>query len=319
MSRATVLLFSGQGSHYYQMGRELFEQDRPFRACMRELDSIMQDHGGASVVRSLYEEGRGKGDCFDAIDRTHPAIFMVELAVARALAARGIVPDFLVGASLGAFVAAVLAGCLPAEQALLAVIEQASVVAANCGRGGMIAILESPALFQEPALCKVSELAACNFQSHFVVSARHESLHGIEAHLRTRRASFERLALAYAFHSRWIDEAERPYRQFLSTLRLERGRIPMICCVQPRTLLSIGSDYFWEVARRPIRFPEAIAHLEQAGENRYIDAGPSGTLATYLKHILRRDSGSQVHRVLTPFGTDMANLKALEAAATSVS
>ena len=311
MSRANVLLFSGQGSHYYQMGRELFEHDGAFRTCMRELDSIVQDLGHPSVVRSLYGEGRSKSDRFDNIEVTHPAIFMVELALARALAARDVGPAFVVGASLGAFVAAVVAGCLSAEAALVAVVEQASAIAASCGRGGMIAVLESPALFLDPALRETSELVAQNFHSHFVVAAREECLDGIEAFLRARNVVAERLALGYAFHSRWIDEAEQPYRRFLATLRLERARVPMVCCVRACTLSDITGDYFWEVARRPIRFPEAIAHLEKTGEYRYFDAGPSGTLATYLKHILGKDCSARVHRVLSPFGGDLANLKAL--------
>jgi acyl transferase domain-containing protein len=126
------------------------------------------------------------------------------------------------------------------------------------------------------------------------------------------------LALNYAFHSRWIDEAERPYRSFLDTLRLGQPRIPMICCVQGGPLSSIRSDYFWTVARNPIRFPEAIAYLEQTGDYRYIDAGPSGTLATYLKHIRGNESGSEVCRVLSPFGRDLENLMALESSSMSV-
>jgi acyl transferase domain-containing protein len=314
MSRSTVLLFSGQGSHYYQMGRELFEHDKPFRACMRELDSIVQDHGCRSVVRALYEEGRSKGDRLEDIEVTHPAIFMVELALARTLAARGMVPDSVVGTSLGAFVAAVVAGCLSAEAALVAVLQQARAIVANCGRGGMIAILDSPALFLDPALREVSELVAQNFDSHFVVAAPDACLAGIEAHLRARNVVSERLAVRYAFHSRWIDEAEHAYRRSLDNLRFERARIPMICCVQARTLSHLTADYFWEVARRQIRFQEAVAHLEEAGEHRYIDAGPSGTLATYLKHILGKEAGSRIQRVLSPFGQDLANLETLAGA-----
>lgn len=314
-----MLLYSGQGSHYYQMGRELFEHDRTFRACMCDLDSIVQDHGRRSVVRSLYEEGRSKGDRLDDIETTHPAIFMVELALTRSLAARGIVPDFVVGASLGAFVAAVVAGCLSAEAALVAVLQQADAIASNCGRGGMIAILESPALFLDPALREVSELVAQNFHSHFVVAAPDACLDGIEAHLRARNVVSERLAVGYAFHSRWIDGAEHAYRRFLEKLRLEHARIPMVCCVQARTLSHLPAGYFWEVARRQIRFPEAVALLEESGEHRYIDAGPSGTLATYLKHILGSGAGSRIRRVLSPFGRDLKNLETLAGALTGSS
>lgn len=319
MTQPIVMLFSGQGSHYYQMGRELFEHDGAFRTRMRELDTIVQDLGHRSVVQAVYADNRSKGDRFDDIEVTHPAIFMVELALAQALAARGVVPDIVVGASLGTFVAAAVAGCLSPEAALGAVIEQAKAISANCGPGGMIAILESPALFLEPALREASELVAQNFDSHFVVAAPQQNLAGIEAYLRARGVVSERLALGYAFHSRWIDEAEQPYRRFLANLRPGRPRVPMICCVEACRLADIAPGYFWEVARRQIIFPQAIAHLEDAGQYRYLDTGPSGTLAAYLKHILGKESGSKVHKVMSPFGGDLANLKALAGLMTGAS
>lgn len=311
MSGRTVFLFSGQGSHYYQMGRELFDQDTSFHRSMLELDSIICDCGGQSVVRSLYTKGFGKADLFDDIAITHPAIFMVELSVARALAARDIVPDYVLGASLGAFAAAVIAGCLSAEQALLAVVEQAKIVSANCARGGMIAVLESPALFHQSALSDMCEMAARNFETNFVVTTKEEQLPAVEALLRAKGVAFERLALHYAFHSRWIDEAEQAYRTFLEVLELHPARIPIVCCMEATRLTSIPRHYFWEVARRQIRFPEAIAQLERIGEWRYIDAGPSGTLATYLKYVLAKSSRSEIHRVLSPFGGDLASLQSL--------
>jgi len=63
--------------------------------------------------------------------------------------------------------------------------------------------------------------------------------------------------------------------------------------------------------RRPIRFRESTARLEQRGACRYIDVGPAGTLATFLKYGLPATATSTVHSILTPFGFDQKNLAAL--------
>jgi acyl transferase domain-containing protein len=311
MTKATVLMFSGQGSHYYQMGRDLFDNEPVFRKAMLEMDAIAEQRTGCSVLRALYHDRRSKADRFDSIAVTHPAIFMVELALARTLADRGVVPDYVLGASLGAFAAAAVARCLSPEQALVAVIEQASIVAERCEPGGMLAILDAPERYAEPTLSHSSELAARNFSSHFVVAATEEGLDEIASYLSEKRVTFERLALTYAFHSRWIDAAQEPYCEFLDTLRFDPAQVPIVCCAGARTLEAIPNDYFWTVARDPIRFPETIEHLERKGSYRYVDAGPAGTLATYLKYILPAGSASEVCRVLSPFGRDLQNLQLL--------
>ncbi len=75
------------------------------------------------------------------------------------------------------------------------------------------------------------------------------------------------------------------------------------------TRLSTG--YFWNVARQPIFFEQTIAQLEQEGPFRYLDIGPSGSLATFLKYLIPKSSESRVASVMTPYGQDIQNLAAV--------
>jgi acyl transferase domain-containing protein len=136
----TVFMFSGQGSHYFQMGRALFEQNGVFRASMLRLDGMVRELSGSSVVETVYCENHSKGELFDRILSTHPAIFMVEYSLAQSLTHAGIVPDVTLGASLGSFAAAAVAGIIDVEDALMAVIRQATTIEVRCEPGGMIAI-----------------------------------------------------------------------------------------------------------------------------------------------------------------------------------
>ena len=311
--RPTVLMFSGQGSQYFQMGKQLFEEDKTFRRWMLDLDDIARAITGCSVVAAIYASERSRGEVFDEIALTHPAIFMVQYAVAQSLAERGVYPDLVVGASLGSFAAASVAGLLKPTQALEAVIEQASAFNEQCEAGGMIAILASPKLYEEPFLKSKSTLASINFDSHFTVSANAQYLGEIEDALHQRRINFQRLPVRFAFHSEGIDGARERFTAYLDALASTEAHIPMMCCCKARPLRTIGKHYLWEVVRHPIRFQETIAMLEQQQPHRYIDAGPSGTLTTFLKYGLPRDTGSTVHTTLTPFGTDVKNLASLTA------
>lgn len=310
MSRIkTVFLFSGQGSQHAQMGRELFEQNTVFRDSMLELDALVQWLGGEPVVDAIYEAAPTR--TLDRTLLTHPAIFMVEYSLARCLISAGVAPDMTSGASLGSFAAAAVAGFISVEDAMTAVMHQARTFESCCAPGGMLAILASPALFAEPFLNAHSELAGVNFPAHFVVAGRNDRLAEIEATLRERQITCQRLAVSFAFHSRWIDEAQAPLESFTRSLCGARGRLPLVCCARAEALTQLPHDFFWQVVRRPIRLHDTISWLERAGPHRYIDVGPGGTQATFVKYGLPAASRSTTHTILTRFGQDQKNLTAL--------
>jgi acyl transferase domain-containing protein len=303
-------MFSGQGSQYFQMGRELFRTNDIFHDWMIRLDTIAKELTGTSVIGTLYSDAFRKGDSFDRTLLTHPAIFMVEYALAQALIHAGILPDMVLGASMGSFAAATVAGFIEVEDALASVVHQA-IALEECERGGMIAVLSDPALFAEDFLSHRSELAAVNFSSHFVISARWNDLEEIEAALKKDNVGYQRLPVSSAFHSRWIDKAQAPFASFMRSIRYRQGSLSLGCCDQATVLSGLPTDYFWNVVRRPIRFRETIAHLERLSAHRYIDVGPAGTLATFLKYAMPANTRSTVHTILTPYGLDQKNLTAL--------
>jgi bacillaene synthase trans-acting acyltransferase len=305
----TIFMFSGQGSQHWGMGRELFETNDVFRESMLRLDALAQMLGGEPVIEVLYSGSNT--DRFDRMLLTHPAIFMVEYSLAQCLISAGVEPNMTLGASLGSFAAATLGGYIDVEDAMRAVMQQAFTFEACCARGGMIAILADSSLFAEQFLSERCELAGVNFDSHFVVSARHADLGHIEAALRERGVTHQRLPVSFAFHSRWIDEARAPLEVFMRSIRRKGAQLPVVCCARAEPLADLSEDFFWRVVRQPIRFRDTIARLECSGACRYIDVGPGGTLATFVKYGLPAGSRSTTHPILTPFGQDQKNLAAL--------
>jgi len=311
----TVFMFSGQGSHFFHMGRELFEQNDVFRDWMRRLDAIAHAQIGSSVLDALYAPERNKGDAFDRTLLTHPAIYMTEIALAQALIAGGLKPDLVFGSSLGSFAAAAIGGYVAIEDALLAVIRQAQVFERRCEPGGMIAIMTDPSLYDSPLLRGRCTLAGVNFDGHFTVSAPSAAVAAIESELKARGLVYQRLPVSFAFHSDALDVARDEYLSYVATLPLRQGDLPLVCCERAEVVNSIAPEFFWNIARRPIRFRDAVDRLERDGPHRYVDVGPAGTLATFLKYALPAQSGSSMHPVLTPYGRDRRNFDALLAAA----
>ncbi|AGK50316.1 hypothetical protein BTI_4273 [Burkholderia thailandensis MSMB121] len=307
-----VFLFSGQGSQSFQMARPLYERQPLFREWMDRLDDVARELAGASVVSTLYCRSRAQTDVFDRTLFSHPAIYMVEYALARTLIEAGVEPDAVLGTSLGTFAAAAVAGCIDARDALVAVIRHAQALEASCEHGKMIAVLAGPRLFDEAGLGAHAELAALNFASHFVVSASLTGASEVERILRARDIAYQYLPVSFAFHSCFVRAAEMPLEAVLDTMAVGAGRLPVVCCASGEMAQPVRRAHFLAAVRDPIRFETAITRLEAIGPCDYVDVGPSGTLATFVKYAVPR-AAPRAHPILTLLGNDLEQLAAVVA------
>jgi len=304
-----VFMFSGQGSHYHQMGRALFDQQVVFRDWMERLDIIAREMLGRSVVEHLYREENRPSAPFDNTLLTHPAIFMVEYSLARVLVDAGVSPTGVLGASLGEFTSLAVADALDYDSALRAVIRQAEHVESHCPAGGMIAILADPGLYQrEPGLFENCDLVSVNLESHFVIAGQRQGIARALAILKQLGASFQVLPVSQGFHSSAMNPAAPVYRQFLRDLTLRPPRIRFASCVEGELLQEVPSDYLWQAARGPILFREAVKALVRA-DTICLDLGPGGTLANFIKHDRSFGSTLPAVSIMTRFGADLRNLE----------
>lgn len=302
-------MFSGQGSHYYQMGREQFNNNSIFRQCMEESDKIFNDLTGLSLIKEIYQKTPGESDIFTRTLFTHPAIFSVQYALGQILISQGIKPDYVLGTSLGEFTAAVFANIVTFENALKLVIKQAQLFEAHCQPGNMIAILHAEHFYQTDHFLKEnSELAASNFDSHFVIACKNTNLVRIENYLKEKNIIFQKLAVSHGFHSSGINEAQDHFLKLLKFYPTQDPTIPFISCTCVNHVNRFSSKHFWEVARLPIQFQRTIQYLENKSDYLYLDIGPSSTLATFMKYILGETSGSKTLALLSPLSDFSKNL-----------
>lgn len=300
LEKSVVFMFSGQGSHYYQMGRQLFGSNVRFQSTMSELDKLAIELSGESIVQHLYKNGSA-GTSFTRTLISHPAIFMVEFALAQALIAEGVRPDYVLGSSLGEFAAAAVSGILSAEDALRCVIEQANCFERHCSPGSMVAVLAHHSLLEQIPGIEHCTLVSVNYDGHFVISGPHEALSHVGSWLASKSVVSRMLPVSFAFHSSLIDQAERSYVDYLSRCTFQKPRIPYMSCLLGGFASEIEPDHFWQIARKPIRFREAAEKLEALGPHNYADVGPGGTLAGFVRRNFKPDSLSETFIILAPF------------------
>lgn len=303
-----IFMFSGQGSHYFQMAARLYRTHAPFRARVDRLDALATRCVGDSVIGYVLDADRTPADPFTRTLYSHPAIYIVECALAGTLIDEGVTPGMLLGSSLGTFAAAAIGGCIDELDGLRVGVSLVRMLEAHCTPGAMLAVIAPPDLFDTlPALHRNTELAGVNMPKHFVVTGSFEGVAQAQRALAAIGVDHQRLNVEFAFHSSQMLPLRERFFRALDGVALGPSRWPIMCSAHARIFHSFTVEDLWNIAVRPMRFMDAIHRIESLGTQCYLDLGPSGTLATFARYCMPAGSASRTDAILTPFGDESAN------------
>lgn len=307
--RRSVFMYSGQGSQYYSMGKELYEHDAVFRRSMDACDSVHRSLTGNSIVAELYNDARRRDELTD-ISISHPALFSVGYSLTQVLLDRKIQPDYVLGYSLGEYIAAAVAGALALEDAMAIVVQQARLLSEGATGGGMLTVLSSVDHFERnPSLYAGSTLACVNYDQNFVVSGSYETLIDIKAQLDELSVVSVVLPVQHGFHSPSVDPIEAQFRQFLERIPMQRPRLPMYSAARSDAVEHLDAQYIWDVVRNKVDFHGLLERMSRESDLHFVDLGPTGTLSTFIKY----GFGSRLSHAaaMNQFGKDLQSINRL--------
>ncbi len=112
----TVFVFSGQGPQWYAMGRQLYKEEPVYKQTVDQIDRMLQEHAEWSLVEELQKPEESSRVSETAI--AQPAIFALQVALARLWESWGVRPAAVVGHSVGEVAAAHIAGVLTLKDAV---------------------------------------------------------------------------------------------------------------------------------------------------------------------------------------------------------
>lgn len=273
--RKIAFAFPGQGSQFAHMGNALYNSSEVFRTNFNIANGIVKDEAEFDMLGFITS---GEKDVLENTRYMQPMLFSLEYCLALMLMEMGIKPDYMIGHSIGEFVAATLAGVFTFEDAVRLVAIRGKLMSST--KEGLMIAIKSSIDEVKNLLVPGLEISILNSQNSFVVGGNPKKIKSLKSVLNERDISCKILLNSHAFHSQDMEEVRDELENYIRILKMKKPVFRWISNVtgdfiEPEEVVT--AEYWGRHLVCPVEFSKGISYLIKE-ECDFLEVGPGKTL-----------------------------------------
>ncbi len=285
-----AFLFTGQGAQHIGMGKALYETHPTFRYWIDQCAQLLKPHVERPLLDFMWH-----GDQLHQTGYTQPALFAVEYSLARLFEEWGVVPDLMLGHSIGEYAAACIAGVFTLEEGVRLVAARGRLMQSLSGGGKMVSIAADEATVSKiVGDNKEVSVAAVNAPQSTVLSGDGTAVDAVVDALQAQGVKTTALKVSHAFHSPMMNPILDEFRAIAATVTYNSPDRILISNVtgEPWTEEQLCADYWVAHLRGAVRFSDGIAYAQSKKIKTFVEIGPRPTLSGLGRACVAADYGT---------------------------
>ncbi|KAK5628580.1 hypothetical protein RRF57_004295 [Xylaria bambusicola] len=286
-----AFMFTGQGSHYAGLGKDLYGHYSIFRQTINECNQLALIHGFPSFL-PLIDGSEPE------VQKLSPVVVQLglasfEIALAKLWNSWGIQPSVVLGHSLGEYAALHVAGVLSASDTIYLVGARAQLLVEKCTAGthAMLAV-QGPVDTVTEALADRTtpmNIACINGPRETVLSGSSKEIADVAEKLGGAGFKCTQLKVPFAFHSAQVEPILDDFEKLARSVKFHSPNIPVISPLFGKLVQNqpVDATYLRNHARDAVNFLGGLVAAQESNvideKTVWLEVGPHPVCANMVK------------------------------------